>query len=631
VAPAVKSPIFLVGPPAAGTEKLFESFARAEGLWFPRPGEQPFADGDDALDPLKSGRESHRLVAEDADDALAARLEKAVVSALRNREGRAAGDEQGDVRALDRTPRNSLRIPFLDAIFPDARYVYVHRDPRESVAELLAAWRSQRFVTYPRLPGWDGPPWSLVLVPGWRELAGRELPEIVAAQWTTTARILLDDLESLPPERWAITDYAGLLDQPRDELRRLCGFLGVPYDQALLSPLELARHARATSGERQRNQPGAEVQAVLPETAELAERAREWLGDSGASRRRAAATAQEESPLRSVHTSSFPDLIARTGGSLLISTYQTGKLICARNGGAGLNTHFRDFDKPMGMAAAPGRFALGTRTEVWDYRNMTEVAQKLEPQGTHDACYLPRNRHTTGDISIHEIAFAQGELWAVATAFSCLATLDANHSFVPRWKPPFISEIGPGDRCHLNGLAIVDDAPRYVSALGTTDVPGTWRERKADGGVIIDIPTGEIVLNGLSMPHSPRLVDGRLVFLQSGKGELCSADLETGEIETVAELPGFTRGMEIVGPLAFIGLSQIRESSTFGGLPLVERLDERVCGVWAVSLESGQTVGFLRFEDFVQEIFDVILLPGVRYPEIAEPGSTAVSTSFALP
>ena len=628
--PDLKSPIFLVGPPAAGSERLIESFARADGLWFPRPGEQPFADGDEALDPLHSGRESHRLTAEDADPALADRLREAVAASLRDREGRQAAEQEGAVRPLDRTPRNSLRIPFLDAVFPDAMYVYVHRDPRESLAELLGAWRSQKFVTYPRLPGWDGPPWSLVLIPGWRELAGLELPEIVAAQWTTSTRILLDDLEALPAERWAITDYARLLDEPREELRRLCDFLGVPYDQALLSPLEMARHGRANAAERQRNHPDPDVQAVLPQTEELAKRASEWLGDTGR-RRRAAATSREESPLRSVHTGSFPDLIARTGGSLLVSTYQTGKLIVARNGGSGLNTHFRDFDKPMGMAVAPGRFALGTRTEVWDFRNMPEVAAKLEPQGSHDACYLPRNRHTTGDIAIHEIAFAQGELWAVATAFSCLVTLDAAHSFVPRWKPPFVSEIGPGDRCHLNGLAIVDDAPRYVTALGVTDEPGGWRERKADGGVVIDVPSGEIVLSGLSMPHSPRLVDGRLVFLQSGRGELCSADLGTGEIETVAELPGFTRGMEIVGPLAFIGLSQIRESSTFGNLPLVERLDERVCGVWAVSLESGQAIGFLRFEDFVQEIFDVTLLPGVRFPEIAEPGSTAVSSSFALP
>jgi uncharacterized protein (TIGR03032 family) len=133
------------------------------------------------------------------------------------------------------------------------------------------------------------------------------------------------------------------------------------------------------------------------------------------------------------------------------------------------------------------------------------------------------------------------------------------------------------------------------------------------------------------MPHSPRWHDDRLWVLESGRGELATVDLATGRTETVAELPGFTRGLAFAGSYAFVGLSQIRESSTFGDLPLTDRLRERVCGVWIIELRSGQIAGFLRFEDIVQEIFDVALLPGVRYPEIAEPGSTAASESFVLP
>jgi uncharacterized protein (TIGR03032 family) len=133
------------------------------------------------------------------------------------------------------------------------------------------------------------------------------------------------------------------------------------------------------------------------------------------------------------------------------------------------------------------------------------------------------------------------------------------------------------------------------------------------------------------MPHSPRWHDGRLWVLESGRGELCTVDLETGRSETVVELPGFTRGLAFAGNTAFVGLSQIRESSTFGDLPLVERLEERLCGVWAVDVERGAIEGFLRFDDLVQEVFDVALLPGKRYPEIAEPGSTAVASSFELP
>jgi uncharacterized protein (TIGR03032 family) len=390
---------------------------------------------------------------------------------------------------------------------------------------------------------------------------------------------------SLDPGRRLAVQHAALLTDPRTELRRICDALGIRYDQALLGPLEDAVRMRSS----------------------------------------------EESPLRSVFTPSFEQRLEGLASSLLISTYQTGKLIAARARGGQLNTHFRNFEKPMGLAVRPGRFSLGTRTEVWDWRDMPAAAPKVEPAGTHDACYLPRNRHVTGDIAVHELSFAGGELWLVATSFSCLATLDADHSFVPRWKPPFVSSLAPGDRCHLNGLAVVDDRVRYVTALGQTDEPGGWRQGKASGGVIVDVPSSEVVVEGLSMPHSPRWHDGRLWVLESGRGELGVVDLDSGRVETVAELPGFTRGLAFAGRTAFVGLSQIRESSTFGDLPLVERLDERLCGVWAVDLESGAIEGFLRFDDLVQEVFDVALLPGTRYPEIAEPGSSATAGSFELP
>jgi uncharacterized protein (TIGR03032 family) len=149
--------------------------------------------------------------------------------------------------------------------------------------------------------------------------------------------------------------------------------------------------------------------------------------------------------------------------------------------------------------------------------------------------------------------------------------------------------------------------------------------------VLIDVVTSEVAVDGLSMPHSPRWYDGKLWVLESGKGELCTLDLDSGTSEPVAELPGFTRGMTFAGGMAFIGLSQIRESSTFGDLPITHRLSERQAGVWAVDLKTGRVAGFLRFEDLVQEVFDVALLPGMRYPEVAEPGSSATTTSFVLP
>jgi len=335
------------------------------------------------------------------------------------------------------------------------------------------------------------------------------------------------------------------------------------------------------------------------------------------------------SPLRSVHTGSMPQLLGQLGASLLISTYQAGKLIVARKDGPLLNTHFRNFDQPMGLALDRGRLAIGTRSAVVEFRNMPAAAEKVEPKGTHDACFIHRNTRVTGDVRIHDVEWIGDEIWFVATAFSCLATLDEEHNFSPRWHPPFIEKVAPGDRCHLNGMEVIDGRVAYVTALGTADEPGGWRENKASGGVLIDVASGENLLEGLSMPHSPRWHDGRLWFLESGQGRLCVADPEAGTYETVAELPGFTRGLNFAGPIAFVGLSQIRETPIFGGLPISERIEQRQCGVWAIDVRSGETVGFLRFEEAVQEVYDLLIV-NARMPEVEEFGSEITRSSFVI-
>jgi uncharacterized protein (TIGR03032 family) len=405
------------------------------------------------------------------------------------------------------------------------------------------------------------------------------------------------ELAQLAPGQWIRVNLDSLLADPRSELLPVCEFAGIRYDQRLLTPLENAR--------RQELEKHAELQTLTAGAA--------------------------ASPFASVSTTSFASAIRATGGSLLISTYQTHRLVCVRAKGDELNTHFRVYEKPMGIAVAPGRIALGTRTEVWDFRDVPAVTSRLDPPGAHDACYVPRNRHVTGEIAIHDIAFADGELWMVNTAFSCLATLDAEHSFVPRWKPSFITALVPEDRCHLNGMAVRDGRVAHVTAFSTTDEAGGWRPNKASGGVVIDVASSEVAIAGLSMPHSPRWHQGQLWLLESGRGTLAVADLDSGTVETVCELPGFTRGLTLVDGIAFIGLSQIRETATFGDLPLTERLSERQSGVWMVDTRSGQVVGFLRFEDLVQEIFDVVLLPGTSFPEIAEPAGSITDHTYVMP
>ena len=345
------------------------------------------------------------------------------------------------------------------------------------------------------------------------------------------------------------------------------------------------------------------------------------------------ADAPKPDPLRSVYTNSLGEILKQTGISLAVSTYQAGKVILVRYDPdtETVNTHFRTFAKPMGIAADAARLAIGGTNTVWYYRNMPAVARKLEPAEKHDAAYLPRRVHVTGDIDIHEMAWAaDGDLWLVNTRFGCLCTLDADHSFHPRWRPPHLSALAPEDRCHLNGLAMLDGRPQFVTMLGETDTPGGWRENKANGGLLMEVPTNRTLLRGLSMPHSPRWYNNRLWFLESGQGTLALAEARRGTWQTVAELPGFSRGLDFYGPLAFIGLSQVRESATFSSIPLVERLTERTCGVWVVDIRDGRTLGFLRFEEGVQEIFAVQVLPA-RFPEMLEWGDERLKHSYVLP
>jgi uncharacterized protein (TIGR03032 family) len=222
----------------------------------------------------------------------------------------------------------------------------------------------------------------------------------------------------------------------------------------------------------------------------------------------------------------------------------------------------------------------------------------------------------TGDLNVHDVSFAGDDLLIVNTRFSCLARLSRDYNFAPLWRPKFVSDLVPEDRCHLNGLVTVDGRPKYVTALGTTDAAGAWREKKATGGVLIDVQSGEIVCHGLSMPHSPRWHEGRLWVLNSGTGELMVVDPSSGKTTGVCGLPGYLRGLCFVGPFALVGLSKIREKHVFGGLPVQDRYEKLLCGVAVVDVSAGRMVGMFEFTSGCEELYDVQFLPGVRRPMI---------------
>jgi len=360
-----------------------------------------------------------------------------------------------------------------------------------------------------------------------------------------------------------------------------------------------------------------------------------------------AAMPPQPHPFPYVVTEGFAPLLAGLGCTLAATTYQAGKLALFRADGGRLSALFRTFSAAMGLAAADDRLAIGTRNTVWLLRNEPDVGRQFEPRGKHDACFVPRSAHVTGDVRIHEMAWCDpgGEtsagggtsagaspaqsLWFVNTRFSCLCTLHPDYSFVPRWMPSFVSELAAEDRCHLNGLAAVNGQPRFVSALGAANVAEGWRADKARGGVVIDVASGERVAGGLAMPHSPRVHAGRLFVLNSGLGALEVVTIGSGKRDTVARLPGYTRGLAFAGDYAFVGLSKIREKREFGGLP-VESIKELKCGIVAVHLPSGSIEHWLEFQGGCEEIFDVQLLRGVRYPAVVGLEKDTLNGLFAV-
>ncbi len=317
----------------------------------------------------------------------------------------------------------------------------------------------------------------------------------------------------------------------------------------------------------------------------------------------------------------FPDWLARSGGSIAFTTYQAGKVFFLGSKEPGrIGIFERTFARCMGLAVSPDarKLALATHFQMYRFDNV------IPPGGAtngHDAVYTPRVAWMTGDVDAHDVAFDEnGRIVFVNTLFSCLAEISDGYSFKPIWKPPFISKLAPEDRCHMNGLAMENGRPRYVTMVSASDVADGWRDRRSDGGMVIDVTTNERVLEGLSMPHSPRVHDGKLWLLNSGKGELGYYDPGSRAFTPVAFCPGYARGLAFMGRYALVGLSLARENRTFSGLPLDEALASRDatarCGILVIDTETGDTVEWVRIEGVVRELFDVVALPGVRNPSV---------------
>lgn len=311
----------------------------------------------------------------------------------------------------------------------------------------------------------------------------------------------------------------------------------------------------------------------------------------------------------------FTSWLGEAGVSLAISTYQSGKLILlgANRATGRLAIFERTLERPMGIAVAGDRMAVAGLYQIITFVDAMPPGTPAA-EGGWDGCYVPQTASFTGDLDVHDMAYdAAGRLVFANTLFSCLATTSDTHSFVPLWRPPFIDRLAAEDRCHLNGLAMRDDAPAYVTAVARSNVADGWRDGRRDGGVVLDVASGEIVCAGLSMPHSPRWHRGTLYLLNSGAGQFGRVDLAAGRFEPLAFCPGYLRGLAFIGGYALVGLSEPRENRTFAGLPLQEALTAQGvaprCGVYVIDLASGDIVHWLRIEGVVNELYDVAVLP----------------------
>jgi len=313
----------------------------------------------------------------------------------------------------------------------------------------------------------------------------------------------------------------------------------------------------------------------------------------------------------------FAAWLAEQRISLAFTTYQAGKLFFIGLQPDGrLSIFERTFNRCMGLCAHDNTLWMSSLYQLWRFENALQPGEHY--QG-YDRLYLPQLGYTTGDLDIHDITVtAAGQVVFANTLFSCLATPSTTHSFTPLWQPDFISRLAAEDRCHLNGLALRDGRVRYVTSVSQADVADGWREQRRLGGCVLDAVEQTTILTGLSMPHSPRWYRDRLWLLDSGNGFFGYVDLAAGRFEPVAFCPGYARGLAFVGDFAIIGLSKARHNATFTGLALDDALLKRNttarCGLHIVDLKSGDAVHWLRIDGVVEELYDVVVLPGVQRP-----------------
>jgi len=260
------------------------------------------------------------------------------------------------------------------------------------------------------------------------------------------------------------------------------------------------------------------------------------------------------------------------------------------------------------------KMAIATLDEIQIYTASKALAELFpDKPGEYDNLYLPRAKYYCGETDLHDLGFGNGGLWAVNTRFSCISTYDINYSFTPRWKPPFITELKPQDRCHLNGMALINKKPAFATALSKTNSPEGWRKDITNTGILMKVPGGDTILENLPMPHSPRIINNNLYLLLSATGEVIKVDIENKNYSVITKIDGFIRGMAEYKNYLFIGLSKVRKTSkTFSKLPVSNMADN--AGIFVIDLKTNKKIGEIKYQTTVEEIYDIQIIPNTSKP-----------------
>lgn len=332
----------------------------------------------------------------------------------------------------------------------------------------------------------------------------------------------------------------------------------------------------------------------------------------------------------------FISWLKSVNACIFMTTYKSNNVFAVgqtpTDEGDKIAMYFTNFVRPMGIKAYDNALWLATGGNIWKFT-------RVKNEGIYDVTFMPRLIYTTNDVDAHDIAVnSKGKPHFVSTLFSCIATPSTEKSFNKVWMPNWISKLAAEDRCHLNGLCMVDGELKYVSSASTFDSRTAWKEENRIGnGVIVDVQAnngqGEIVCNGLTMPHSPRWYKGKLWLLEAGTGYFGYVDFEKKSFVKKAFIPAYIRGLSFIKDYAVIGCSDDRHEKAFRGLPLHDNIKSKntkpICGLVVVDLDTMDIIHEMKFLK-LKELYDVDILEGFTCPRVLDLNQEATMRMYKL-